>query len=125
MAIEQLLQTLIASLDANTAALVAAGGGKSADKETTTEKAAAKTTTTKKPAKPAEDAITQEVMKAALNKVKEDLGSEEAKKIIKSHGKADKLAEIEEEKYAAVVAQCEKVLKAAEDSSASGDDDGL
>jgi hypothetical protein len=134
MSIEKALADLTAALIANTEAVQAlqkaqggkAAAGKAADKEEAETK-----TTTKTTSKPAakkgddEDEISEEVMKAALNKVKEDLGSDEAKKIIKTVAKVEKMADIPEGKRAAVVKKCKEVLEAAAGEGEGGEDDGL
>lgn len=133
MSIEKALADLTAALIANTEAVQAlqksqggkAAAGKAADKEDADTKPAAKTTGKTKPAASDDDEISEEVMKAALNKVKEDLGSDEAKKIIKSVAKVEKMADIPEGKRAAIVKKCKEVLEAAAGEGEGGEDDGL
>lgn len=119
MSIETLLQTLIASIDANTAALT---GGKASSTKTsepeekaaakTTTKAGAKTTTTKTTTK--KSAVTREDVNAAFHKVKEEHGTNEAKALLAEIGVA-KLADLDEDQF-------EEALKLAQAKLEGGDD---
>lgn len=135
MSIEVLMTSLIEALNANTAALTgkASTGKKTVSddgddaapaKKTATrgrkaasdegddeEKAPAKKTTTKK--------ITREDLTTIFNKVKEDLGTPVAKKIIESMG-VERLAEIDDEDIEAAY----KKAKAKLDAASKEDDDG-
>ena len=54
--------------------------------------------------------VTFDEVKTALMKVKEEKGKDAAQAIIKDVGKAEKMAEIKEPNYAAVIAACEAAL---------------
>lgn len=116
--IEEKLDALTAALTANTAALLKAGGGT----------AAAGTTTGggkgKGGGKAADPKVNQDQMNAALIKLKDKFGMDEAKAIIKEHGKVDKMGEIKPAQYEAVytaaVARYEEL-----ESGGSSEDDGL
>lgn len=81
-----------------------------ADKPTATE--------TKKtpPAKP-KPAHTRDEVEAALTQVKDKLGLEGAKKVIKEAGGVEKKAEIPDDKLDAVFAACEAAIAAAEEEA--------
>ena len=124
--IEKLIESLIASLDANTEALKAGVSGQgqttsapaATEKSTKTEKAD-KTETKKKSDEPK---ITQDQVNAALVKIKDDFGMDEAKKIISEVGKVSKMGEIKPAQYQAVFDAA--VARHAE-LSGGGEDDGL
>lgn len=104
MSIEALLTSLKEALDANTEALnrVAASGG-----ATTTTKENAGETAPKGRSRPSKDAaettkITQDMVNAALIKIKDEFGMEHAKTVIKEAGGVDKMAEIKPAKFQAV-----------------------
>ena len=99
MALEALIQQLITSLDANTAAMK----GGTAPKATATA-TTAKATTTKAPAGPTFDEV-----KAVAGKVMEQKSRPFAKKIISDVGGAKELATVKPEKYPALL----KALNAA------------
>lgn len=115
MSIEEALAKLTAAVEANTAAVKAAGGAKPAA-ETKTDKPASTKSTKTETAKPKHD---RSAVNAALEKVKDDKGVEDAKKIISEVGGVAARKDIPEDKFDAVVAACEKVLAA----GASDDDD--
>jgi DNA replication initiation complex subunit (GINS family) len=138
MSLEQHLHTLSASVEANTVAikaLIAKLGttATTAAEPAKTEKAdkadkaetSKPTTTTKSTSKPKEDdrpksEHTRQEMTAALNEVKEKFGAADAKAIIKSAGKVDKLAEIKDELIDAVYAAAKVKL----DGEEAGGDEG-
>jgi hypothetical protein len=95
MNIEQLIATLIAALNANTEALNKAGGAAPAA-------GAEKTTKAKPAAVKDEPKITQDMVNAALVKIKDDFGMPEAKVIIKDVGKVDKMSDIKPATFQAV-----------------------
>lgn len=99
MSIEKLLQENTEALNANTAALLKAAGGGAAAATTTTAAA-----TGGKGKKAAADApkITQDQVNAALVKLKEKHGTDEARAIIKDHGKVEKMGEIKPAQFQAV-----------------------
>jgi hypothetical protein len=79
--------------------------------------------------KPKDDGpkITDDAIRAALNKVKEELGTPAAKKIIADHGATD-LANLctMKSKFQAIIDACEAVLTPADDADegeGEGDDD--
>lgn len=104
MSIEQALADLTAAVQANTEALkaVAAGGTTAKTEATPTKSAKAdkaqagnkgdSSTTAGEPSKGGK--FTKEQMTAALNDVKEKLGVASAKELIKTVGKAEKMADI-------------------------------
>ena len=94
MSIEKHLTDLKEALDRNTDALLKAGNTAAPAAETKTTKGAGKA--------PAAEKITQEQVNAALIKIKDDFGMEEAKGVIKSHGKVEKMSEIKPAQYQAV-----------------------
>lgn len=106
MSIEDAILKLAAALEANTAAVLASGGtaaaAPAAEKTTKATKATKGETTTEKAA----PKVTRDEVNAALEKVKEKFGVEEAKSIISGAGKAPKRADIAEDNFAAVVAAC-------------------
>lgn len=127
MSIEKLLQDHIEALNANTAALealVKQGGGATSGKKTEkTEETTGKTGKAGKTEKSSKSAApTQDEMTAALLKLKDDYGIEHAKKVMKKHGFA-KMAEITEDKYAAVLKDAVKAYEALE-SEGEGEDEG-
>lgn len=129
MSIEKLLQEHIEALNANTAALealVKQGGGATSSKKTEkTEESTGKTSKAGKSDKSSKSAApTQDEMTAALLKLKDDYGIEHAKKIMKKHGFV-KMAEITEDKYAAVLKDAVKAHEALESAGdGEGDDEG-
>lgn len=109
MSIEKLLGDLIEAVNANTEALKSGGGtgGKAGNDEAgTTARGRGRSAASKddKPKHTAED------VKAAAVKVKEELGTKDAKALIKKHG-AEELAKLKPEVYDAFIADCEKALK--------------
>ena len=131
MSLEQVIAENTAAVRELIAALAANGGAAAsttapaADKEEKEEKAE-KTTRTRRSAKTEESApvskYTAEQVKAAAVKVKDELGTAEAKKLIKSAGKADELAAIKPENYDAFIAACEAAING-EDDGGDGEDD--
>jgi len=98
MALEDEIKGLRSDIQALTAALAggkapAAAGGKAADKKG----AAAPTKTA------------EEVTEMAV-RVKKEKGTDAAKALIKSHGKADELKNVKPENYDALFAACEAAL---------------
>lgn len=70
--------------------------------------------------------VTQEMVNAALIKIKDDFGMSEAKSIIKEVGKAEKMAEIKPAQYQAVFDAANKKhaeLSAGKGSGTDSDDD--
>jgi hypothetical protein len=141
MAIESLIEKLIAALEANTAAhtgKAAPKGKPAADDEGEEEKKpAAKGGKTTGKGKPAADdegeeekpktsgkkKITREELTAVMNKVKDELGAPVAKAIIKSFD-VERLAEIDDSDIEAAYKKAQaKLDKAAEEGK--GEDDGL
>lgn len=130
MNIEQLIQALITSLDANTAAhtggTVKASAVKTegaGDKAET--KAAAGKTVAKSKAAAAAPKYTVEQVKAAAVRLKDEESSEAAKAMIKKHGAAQ-LADLKPAAYDAFVEEITALLDgddAGEDDA--GEDDGL
>lgn len=132
MSIEKLLQEHIEALNANTAALealVKQGGGATSGKKTEktekTEESTGKTSKAGKTEKSSKSAApTQDEMTAALLRLKDDYGIEHAKKVMKKHGFA-KMAEITEDKYAAVLKDAVKAYEALESAGeGEGEDEG-
>lgn len=113
MALEDTLAKLIASIDANTAALKGSKGASGGSAVTTTATTATKP---KKDDKPDFDAL-----KVVANKVMEKHGKPFAKKMIKDVGGATELAVVKPEKYPALVKAFEAALA---DSGADEDDAG-
>lgn len=126
--IETLIQSLIAALNANTAAL----GG--ATPEEATGAAAAATTTTAAKAKPAAAAAkakpaapkgpAREEVVALLTRLKDEQGAAAAKALVVSPGGAEKMAAIPDANLKAVFDAATAAL-AGEDGAGDGDDDGL
>lgn len=122
MSIEKLLGDLIEAVNANTEALKAGGasggtsaGGDEGGKAATGRGRGRAASKDDKPKHTAED------VKAAAVKVKEELGTKQAKDLIKKHG-ADELAKLKPEVYDAFIADCEAALNG--DGGEGGDDDG-
>lgn len=116
MSLEQKIEALTVAVEALTAAMK--GGAPAAGKAATPAPAAAKTTKAEYKAE-----HTADQMKAALTKVKETLGTGEAKAIIKDVGKADKMADITDPK---LIDACYKAATAKlEEQSGGDDDDGM
>ncbi|AEY69586.1 hypothetical protein AH2_00076 [Burkholderia phage vB_BceS_AH2] len=131
MSIEKLLGDLIDAVNANTEALKAGGGaassGKNADDggSASTGRGRGRGASSNKNADDGDSGgkkYTADDVKAAAVKVKEKLGTKEAKKLISDHG-ADELAKLEPKVFAAFIADCEKALKADEDGGGNGDDE--
>lgn len=134
MAIESLIEKLIASLDANTAAHLGKAAPAKSKPAAEEEEEKPKTTGKKAPAKKDEEEeekpktsgkkkITREELTAIMNKVKDDLGAPVAKAIIKSFD-VEKLAEIEDSDIEAAYKKAQaKLDKAAQE--AEGENDGL
>lgn len=114
MALEDTLTKLIASVDANTAALKAAKGGAAV--------AAGTTATTVKDKKPAGPDFNQ--VKVAADKVAAKHGKPFAKKMISDVGGAKELAAVKPEKYPALFKAFEAALAPeAEDEPAEQEED--
>lgn len=122
MAIESLIEKLIAALEANTAAQ----GGAKATSTKKTEDAGGdedgtKTTKGGKGGKaPKHDA---EQVKAVAVKLMDVTDRKTAVALIKKHG-ADQLADLKPEKYDAFVAAAEKLIEEKEGGDGDGDGDG-
>lgn len=127
MSFDAKIQELIEALDRNTAALEAAGsgGGGSTKPEGTSGKGGASGKAGGASGKGGKK-VTEEDVKAMAVALKDKFGTAEAKKIIKSAGKANQLADIEEANYAAFVKAGQAKLDEA-DNGGDGDDgeDGL
>lgn len=127
MSIEALLTSLKEALDANTEALnrVAASGGatttaKENSGETSPRGRKPKETTTE-PAK-----ITQDMVNAALIKIKDEFGMEQAKTVIQEAGGVAKMAEIKPAKFQAVYeAAVAKYEELSNGGGGSNDEGGL
>lgn len=107
MTLEAALATLTAAIEANTAALKA-GSGASTAKPAATSTAKPAATAKAKPKH------TQAETQAALQKTRDEVGKDEAKRIIKDVGGVDKMADIPEANYDAVFDACEAALAAKE-----------
>jgi hypothetical protein len=117
MSIEAALAALTAAVEANTAAIKAAGGAPAATAGAEPEKKGrgrppkeegAEKTTKSEP----EGKYTKDEMTAALNEVKEKKGVADAKGIIKTVGKQDKMVDIVDPKIVdAVYLACQEALK--------------
>lgn len=123
MSIDKQIAELISALDRNTAALekaVPSATTASSDKADKTGKPAK----TGAEGKAAESKVTQDQVNAALIKIKDDFGMDEAKAIIKAHGKCEKMSEIKpamfKDVFDAAVARHDELSSGAQ---ASGDDD--
>lgn len=122
MSIETLLQNLIDAVNANTAAIKAAGTGAAATAEAPTATAEKQTRTRAKKdeaAKPAGPKHTKAEMQAALNEVREAMGTAKAKELIKNAG-FDKLADVTEDKFDELY-DAAKALLAAEEGDEGED----
>lgn len=126
--LEKLIQDLIAALNANTAAHMGNGGAASTDKPaaSTDKPAGGKAAGGKAAPKAKEEPAgpTVEEMQAALGQVKEKFGAAEAKAIIKSFGKVEKMGEIPADKVKAVFDAATAKLAPA-DTTATDDDDDI
>lgn len=116
MNIEALIAALIAALTANTEALNKAAGAAPA---ATTEKPKAVKGKTETAAKD-EPKVTQDMVNAALVKIKDDFGMEHARPIITEFGKCARMSEIKPAQYQAVFDAA--VAKHAELSEPDADD---
>lgn len=119
MSIEDALAKLTAAVEANTAAIKGGAGKPAADSASTSTKPSTETKAKKEPA-PAKPKNDRSAVNAALEKVKEDKGVEDAKKIISEVGGVAARKDIPEDKFDAVVDACKKVLEAG-----GGDEDDL
>lgn len=120
MAIESLIEKLIAALEENTAALSGAKTTtKSSSKTDEGDDEGKKTTSTKGKGKaaPKHDA---EAVKAVAIKLMDAIDKPTAKKLIKKHG-ADALADLKPEVYDAFVAEAEKMIS---EQEGGGEGDG-
>lgn len=122
MSIETLIQNLINAVEANTAAL---GGAAASTGETNTAAAAADTKPATKPAaKPAaKKGPSREEMVAVLTEVKEKLGTDAGKALVKLSG-VEKMAAIPDDKIKVVYDAAVKKLAAPAEEEAA-EDDGL
>lgn len=118
--IEELLTEVKEALDRNTAALEKAAGVTGTQAATGGEKAG-KTEKAPKADKKDEPKVTQDQVNAALIKLKDDFSMDEAKAIIKEHGKVEKMSEIKPATYQAVYDAA--VARHAELSAGSGGGD--
>ncbi len=112
--LEDMIGSLTAALEANTAAILAGGSAPAA--------AAPAATTRPKPAakpKPAASKFTADQVRDTLIKVKSEVGEDEAKRIITEVGGYEKLAQL-----VADPSKFDAVMEASETALAGGDDDG-
>lgn len=124
MSIDSAIAALTAALNANTAALEkyagAAPSAGAAETKTTKGKAGADTK------KADEPKVTQEMVNAALIKIKDAFGMPEAKNVIKEFGLVDKMADIKPAQFKAVlegaIAKFDELTAAAEGGDDKGDD---
>lgn len=127
MSIEKLLGDLIEAVNANTEALKSGGStsGKAATNDDAGDGGKATTGRGRGRSAPKDDKPkhTAEDVKAAAVKVKEELGTKEAKALIKKHG-ADELAKLKPEVYSDFIADCEKALNGGDDEGGGDDGDG-
>lgn len=133
MSIEQHLTALTVALEDNTAALnkfLASGVSTSAKAEVSAvsgETTAAKSKTKAKsaePEKPKSPVHTQSETTAAIIKVKDAFGIDEAKKVVESLGFA-RMSDITEDKYDEAFALAEKVFNELTQAADSEEDGGL
>lgn len=120
MSIETLLQNLIDAVNANTAALQGAGkpvAAATGDAEKTT-----RTRTKKEETKAPASTRSKAEMQAAVNEVKEALGTAKAKELIKKAG-FDRLADVTEDKYDELYDSAKALLTT--DGVGEQEDDGL
>lgn len=120
MSIDKAVAELTAALDRNTAALLAAAASAGA---ASAAGAADKPAKPAKADKPAKSSVTQEQMQAAVIKIKDEFGLDEAKKIIKEAGKCDKMGEIKEANYQAVHDAAVKRYEELSSGNTGGGDD--
>jgi hypothetical protein len=127
MSIELKIDALIAALEANTAALQGAGGaaktGASSDAAGAAEKTTRTRTTKAKDEPKAASKRSKAEMQAALNEVREALGTAKAKGLIKGAG-FDKLADVTEDKFDALY-DAAKALLDTDGAGEETEDDGL
>lgn len=126
MSIEALLSEVRDALNRNTEALLGAAKTANGTAGQTGDKSETKTTATRtKTEKKDEPKITQDQVNAALIKIKDEFGFDEAKLIIKEVGKVEKMGEIKAAQYQAVfdaaVAKYDE-LKAGANGDAGNDD---
>lgn len=112
--LEDTMERLISSLDANTEAL----GGKAPKGGAAARTAPAKTAA-------AAPKLTLEAVKAAVIAVKDAHGKPAAIKIIKEAGGVAELSAIKPARFAAVMAACEEIMGDGDGTEAAEDDDAL
>lgn len=126
MSIEKALADNTAAIIALTAAIAANGGTAAAkpaaDKPAATKPAAGKNKPAAKPEAPA--GATKAQMQAALNEVKEALGTDAARAIITDHG-FQKMGEITEDQYQSVYDSAKAAIEPQAAPGADLEDDGL
>lgn len=128
MSIEALLTSLKESIDRNTEAMTAfaaatGGAAPAAGKPAGKAKATKETTEAVAPAGPKH---TQEEVNAALIKIKDDFDMAQAKEVIKSVAKVEKMADIPADKYDAVYdAAVAKHAELTEAANAGSNEGGL
>ncbi len=120
MSIDTQIADLISALDRNTAALEKAGGATPA--AAAPARASKKDSPAPAAAAAAEPKVTQDQVNAALIKIKDDFGMDEAKAIISAHGKCSKMSEIKPAVFQAVFDAA--VARHAELSAGASSDDG-
>lgn len=116
MAIEELLTSLIAAVEANTAAILGQGANVGAAPAASETKPKATRT---KAADKATSKFTADQVRDTLIKVKSEVGEDEAKRIISEVGGYEKLAQL-----VADPGKFDAVMEAAEEALAGGGDDG-
>lgn len=117
MALEDAIAKLTAAVEANTAALTAGGGGGGAAASTGTKASGGGRGKGKAAA---ETKFTADQVRDTLIKVKDEVGEDEAKRIISDVGGYEKLAQLvaDPSKFDAVMAEAETALEG------NGDGDG-
>lgn len=125
MSLEQKIEELIEALDRNTAAHAGASGSEG----TSSGKGGGKSTpAADKGGASGKSKVTAEQVKAMAVRIKDEFGTADAKKLIKTAGKADQLADIDPKNYQAFVNAGQKLLDAKEeggDGEGDGEGDGL
>jgi hypothetical protein len=124
MSLEDKIDALIEALNENTAALKGGGGG--GGKAESTESTSTKTSSGKGGKAGGKAGATKydvQQVKAMAVKIKDQFGTPAAKKLIKEKGKADALADIAEENFAAFMQAGQKMIDDAENGGGEGSDE--
>lgn len=126
MSIDSAIAALTAALIANTAALTAAAASGANISTSTGETKSTKGKAGADTKKVDEPKVTQEMVNAALIKIKDAFGMPEAKTVIKEFGLVDKMADIKPAQFKAVlegaIAKFDELTAAAEGGDDKGDD---